>query len=38
MIGPLPKTAKGSDSPPKEEDPDELEIMILGQPNELIGS
>jgi hypothetical protein len=38
MIGPLPRPADPTDSPKKEEDPDELEIQVLGLPNELVGS
>lgn len=35
--GPQPKPTGGADSPPKEEDPDDLEIMALVAPNELDG-
>lgn len=38
MIGPLPKPSQGTDSPKREEDPDDLEIQVLGLPNELVGA
>lgn len=37
IYGPQPKPKGGADSPPKEEDPDDLEIMALVAPNELDG-